>query len=124
MYLNSPFILMKQINACHLNHVLLLRKYSYILYVYLLYIEIFIFGTDSSNYDYAVPELSSAPLLTKRLDTLSDRATELVSDVEHLEQLGHLEHMDAMDCELNRSVNSIRSKHSNRVRVKQTCDLL
>ncbi|CAG9558828.1 unnamed protein product [Danaus chrysippus] len=79
--------------------------------------------SDSSNYDYAVPELSSAPLLTKRLDTLSDRATELVSDVEHLEQLGHLEHMDAMDCELNRSVNSIRSKHSNRSQQEMLIEL-
>ncbi|KAM3968693.1 tyrosine kinase-like protein [Aphomia sociella] len=61
--------------------------------------------SDSSNYDYAVPELSSAPLLTKRrlVDSLSDRATELMS-----------EHMDKMaELEARRSAaGSIRSKHS------------
>ncbi|XP_059055156.1 discoidin domain-containing receptor 2-like isoform X2 [Achroia grisella] len=63
--------------------------------------------SDSSNYDYAVPELSSAPLLTKRrlTDSLSDRATELMS-----------EHMDKMaELEARRSAaGSIRSKHSTR----------
>ncbi|XP_031767300.1 discoidin domain-containing receptor 2-like isoform X3 [Galleria mellonella] len=62
-------------------------------------------SADSSNYDYAVPELSSAPLLTKRrlTDSLSDRATELMS-----------EHMDKMaELEARRSAaGSIRSKHS------------
>lgn len=63
---------------------------------------------DSSNYDYAVPELSSAPLLTKRrlADSLSERVTELVSD-----------HVDKLDLETRRSTPaSLRSKHSTRVR--------
>ncbi|XP_050360941.1 discoidin domain-containing receptor 2-like isoform X1 [Nymphalis io] len=62
--------------------------------------------SDSSNYDYAVPELSSAPLLTKRrlADSLSDRATELVGD-----------HMETLDLDTRRSAaGSIRSKHSTR----------
>ncbi|XP_050683737.1 discoidin domain-containing receptor 2-like isoform X2 [Leptidea sinapis] len=65
--------------------------------------------SDSSNYDYAVPELSSAPLLTKRRlgDNLSDRATELMSD--------HFEKMS--DLEARRSAaGSIRSKHSHSTR--------
>ncbi|XP_072930702.1 discoidin domain-containing receptor 2 isoform X1 [Epargyreus clarus] len=56
--------------------------------------------SDSSNYDYAVPELSSAPLLTKRrlVDSLSERATELVGD--------------RLDCDS--LARSMRSKHSTR----------
>lgn len=57
--------------------------------------------SDSSNYDYAVPELSSAPLLTKRrLDSLSEHATELMIDEKLLE-------MDT-----RRSAGSGRSKRS------------
>ncbi|XP_047524285.1 discoidin domain-containing receptor 2-like isoform X1 [Pieris napi] len=59
--------------------------------------------SDSSNYDYAVPELSSAPLLTKRrlLDD-SSAATALMSDHE-------------IDMETRRScAGSLRSKHSTR----------
>lgn len=60
--------------------------------------------TDSSNYDYAVPELSSAPLLTKRrLDSLSERATELMTDDKLVE------------IDTRRSAGSVRSKHSTRV---------
>ncbi|XP_035433436.2 discoidin domain-containing receptor 2 isoform X1 [Spodoptera frugiperda] len=55
--------------------------------------------SDSSNYDYAVPELSSAPLLTKRrLDSLSERATDLVEDIDTRRSAG----------------GSVRSKHSTR----------
>lgn len=64
--------------------------------------------TDSSNYDYAVPELSSAPLLTKRrlVDSLSERVTDLVSD-----------HVDKLDMDTRRSTPaSLRSKHSTRVK--------
>ncbi|CAH2034880.1 unnamed protein product, partial [Iphiclides podalirius] len=66
--------------------------------------------SDSSNYDYAVPELSSAPLLIKRrlADSLSGRATELLGehDAEHDSEHG-------MD--VRRSApSSIRSKHSTR----------
>ncbi|XP_028032139.1 discoidin domain-containing receptor 2 [Bombyx mandarina] len=62
--------------------------------------------SDSSNYDYAVPELSSAPLLTKRMgETLSQQATELVG-----------EPMDTLpDLGTRRSLNpSVRSKQSTR----------
>ncbi|XP_026318055.1 discoidin domain-containing receptor 2-like [Hyposmocoma kahamanoa] len=62
--------------------------------------------SDSSNYDYAVPELSSAPLLTKRrlANSLSDRVTELASD-----------HVDKLDLDARRSTPaSLRSKHSTR----------
>ncbi|XP_041987229.1 discoidin domain-containing receptor 2-like [Aricia agestis] len=68
--------------------------------------------SDSSNYDYAVPELSSAPLLTKRRlpDNLSDRATELMTD--HVDKI--------MDMDTRRSgASSIRSKHSNRSQSQQ-----
>ncbi|XP_075990712.1 discoidin domain-containing receptor 2-like isoform X2 [Anticarsia gemmatalis] len=59
--------------------------------------------SDSSNYDYAVPELSSAPLLTKRrLDSLSERATELMTDDKLVE------------IDTRRSAGSVRSKHSTR----------
>ncbi|XP_060809572.1 discoidin domain-containing receptor 2 isoform X2 [Amyelois transitella] len=54
--------------------------------------------SDSSNYDYAVPELSSAPLLTKRrLDSLSEHGTALMCDIDH-----------------DMRASSVRSKHSNR----------
>ncbi|XP_034839264.1 discoidin domain-containing receptor 2 isoform X1 [Maniola hyperantus] len=58
--------------------------------------------SDSSNYDYAVPELSSAPLLTKRrlADSLSGRATD---------------HDTLAELDARRSAaGSIRSKHSTR----------
>ncbi|CAB3226095.1 unnamed protein product [Arctia plantaginis] len=59
--------------------------------------------SDSSNYDYAVPELSSAPLLTKgRLDTLSERATELMTDDKLIQ------------FDTRRSAGSVRSKQSTR----------
>ncbi|XP_039763823.1 discoidin domain-containing receptor 2-like isoform X2 [Pararge aegeria] len=62
--------------------------------------------SDSSNYDYAVPELCSAPLLNKRrlVDSLSDRATEIMSDHEALTEF------DAR----RSAASSIRSKHSTR----------
>lgn len=62
--------------------------------------------TESSNYDYAVPELSSAPLLMKRrFDTMSDRVTDIVGD--------------RMDIEARMSVpGSLRSKHSTQVNIR------
>ncbi|XP_061719927.1 discoidin domain-containing receptor 2-like isoform X1 [Cydia pomonella] len=61
--------------------------------------------SDSSNYDYAVPELSSAPLLTKRRlgDSLSDRATEIMGERLDLD----------VDARLS-AAGSVRSKHSAR----------
>lgn len=63
--------------------------------------------SDSSNYDYAVPELSSAPLLTKRRlgDTLSDRATELIGE--------HMDTLPDLDTRLS-AAGSIHSKRSTR----------
>ncbi|KAG6458538.1 discoidin domain-containing receptor 2 isoform X2 [Manduca sexta] len=59
--------------------------------------------SDSSNYDYAVPELSSAPLLTKRrMDSVSERA-DLADHVDALPEFG-----------TRRSGSSLRSKHSAR----------
>ncbi|CAG5039229.1 unnamed protein product [Parnassius apollo] len=66
--------------------------------------------SDSSNYDYAVPELSSAPLLTRRRpgDSLSGRATELLGERPDLE-------LDAR----RSAPASIRSKHSTRSQSQQ-----
>ncbi|CAH0715978.1 unnamed protein product, partial [Brenthis ino] len=57
--------------------------------------------SDSSNYDYAVPELSSAPLLTKRriADNLSDRVTEPMTDL-----------VDTIDMDTRRSLRSDRTR--------------
>lgn len=66
--------------------------------------------TDGSNYDYAVPELSSAPLLSKRpclldhIDSLSDRMADSLSNSNSKE--------DGVERACNSANSVIRASHS------------
>ncbi|KAG7313144.1 hypothetical protein JYU34_000233 [Plutella xylostella] len=60
--------------------------------------------SDSSNYDYAVPELSSAPLLSKR--------PRFGDGLDRSDLMGHLDPM--ADLDRLGATSSIRSKHSSR----------